>query len=333
MRLIAGLLVAALAGAAQIAPAQIAPAQTYQPPRTADGHPDLQGVWGTGFLTGLQRPPGVKELVVSGEAAKAGAREALTHIPSVVDPDSNFITDFQLAVVRGQTRTSLLVTPDDGQLPLTPKGAEAANRGDHQSETSFDNPEERDNWERCLIGGGQAPTRPQHGYVPMRIVQTPDAIVMMTEDVGGLRVIDMAGHAPPAALTSLEGYSAGRWEGDTLVVETTHMRGSDYRGMVDTTVLAGPKARVVERFTRVSDTELVEQFTVEDPDYYARPWLAEFSMTRTDKPMYEYACHESNYALTNILRAARRGLQDKPAAAPEPVKANAPSKPASKKKP
>jgi hypothetical protein len=328
MRLIVGLLVMTLASTLPLASAQ-----TWQPPRLADGHPDLQGTWGTGFFTTLQRPPGVKGLVVKGDDAKAMVKDALTHIPKVVDPDSNFIMDFQLAVVRGEARTSLIVSPDDGQLPLTPKGVEAANRGDHQWEASYDNPEERDNWERCVIGGGQAPTRPQHGYTPMQIVQTPDAIVMMTEDAGGLRVIDMTGHPPPAALTSLEGYSAGHWEGDTLVVETTHMRADNlYRGTVDTTVVVGPKAKVIERFTRVSDTELVEQFTVEDPDYYAKPWLAEFSMTRTDKPMYEYACHESNYALTNILRAARMGLQDK--AAPEPVKAppKAPPKSASKKK-
>lgn len=309
----------------------VAAAQTYQPPRTADGHPDLQGVWGTGFFTGLQRPPGVKELVVVGDTAKAMAKDALARVPQVVDPDANFITKFQLAVVRGQARTSLLVAPDDGQLPLNPRGVEASKHAEHQGKYAFDNPEERDNWERCLIGGGQAPTRPQNGYTPMQIVQTPGAIVMMTEDAGGLRVIDMAGHPPPDAVTSFEGYSAGHWEGDTLVVETTHMRADNiYRGTVDAMVLVGPKGRVIERFTRASDTELVEQFTVEDPDYYTKPWLAEFSMTRTDQPAYEYGCHESNYALTNILRAARLGLQDAPPAAKPALKAK--PKPASGKK-
>lgn len=312
-----------------------AAAQTYQPPRTADGHPDLQGTWGTGFFTTLQRPPGVKDLVVRGDAAKAMAKDALAHIPKVVDPDANFIQGFQLAVVKGESRTSLIVTPDDGQLPLTAKGAEVVKHIEDQWKHSYDNMEERDNWERCIIGGGQAPTRPQNGYTPMQIVQTPDSIVMMTEDVGGLRVIDMTGKLkPPAALVSHEGYSRGHWEGDTLVVETTNMRADDiYRGTVDTTIIVGPKSHVIERYTRVSDTELVEQFTVEDPDYYSKPWLAEFSHTRTDKPTYEYACHESNYALVNIFTAARIGRQNAPPAAEAKaaVKAPAKAKPKAKK--
>ena len=296
-------------------------AQSYEPPRTADGHPDLHGVWGTGFFTGLERPDGVKDLVVSSESAKKLAAEALGHVPQVVDPDANFIQHFQLAVVKGEARTSLLVIPADGKLPLTDAAKKTAKAVAEQTEYSFDNPEERDSWERCLIGGGQAPTRPQHGFVPMQIVQTRDAIVMMTEDVGGLRVIHMTGAPPPDALRSLEGYSAGRWEGDTLVVETTHLRPDDpFRWTVDAIVMVGPNSRVIERFTRVSDTELVEQFTVEDPGLYTTPWLAEFSMTRTDKPAYEYACHESNYALTNILVAARLGRQPRAAAAKGEVK-------------
>jgi hypothetical protein len=288
-------------------PAPALAQETYRPPRAADGHPDLQGVWATGFLTALERPDDIPDLIVPPEQAPALAAKFLSYTPDVVDPDANFITHFTLAVVRGTYRSSLLVEPRDGKLPFTPAALAAVARGQR---SSFDDPEERPTVERCLIGWGQAPMRPEHGFTPVQIVQTPDAIVIQTEDVGGLRIIHMTGDPPPNAVRSYEGWSRGRWEGETLVVETTHLRADDpLREHFDRPIIVGPNSRIIERFTRLSDTELLEQFTVEDPTLYTRPWMAEFSLTLTDKPSYEYACHEANYSLTGILTAARLGRQ------------------------
>jgi len=288
-------------------------AEPYHPPRTADGHPDLQGVWATAFMTGLERPDDVKELVLAPKEAAELSKRFHGYVPQVVDPDANFIGDFTLAVVKGGYRSSLIVDPGDGKLPLTAASKEAVAKFNKAPETTFDNPEERDSWERCIIGGGQAPMRPEHGFTPVQIVQTPEAIVIMIEDVGGLRIVNMTGSPPPNAVRSREGYSAGHWEGDTLVIETTHFMPIDrFRSTVDTALILGPQSKVIERYTRVSDTELLEQFTIEDPTLYTKPWLAEYSLTRSDKKTYEYACHEHNYSLTNVLRAARLGRQDKP---------------------
>ena len=301
----------AFIAAASIQAAAAAEAQsTYQPPRTANGRPDLQGVWATAFLTGLERPDDVKDLVLAPKEAEQLAARFLTYTPEVVDPDANFGTDFKLAVVRGGYRSSLLIEPADGKIPLSAHALTLTANYQKLNDNGFDNPEERPNIERCIIGWGQAPLRPEHGFVPNQIVQTPDAIVLMTEDVGGLRIVHMTGKPPPDAMRSYEGYSAGHWEGDTLVIETTHLRRDDpIREMVDRAIVAGPDSKIIERLTRVSETELLAQFTIEDPKLYARPWLAEFSLTLSNKPTYEYACHEANYALHNILRAGRLGKQ------------------------
>jgi hypothetical protein len=309
--LIATGLAPTLAPTLALAEAQTPPA--YHSPRTLDDRPDLQGVWASAFLTGLERPDDVKQLVLTPAAARQLAGQLLTHVPDVVDPDANFGTDYTLAIVRGGYRSSLLIDPPNGKMPFSASALAAVARGQERNDHAFDNPEERPTVERCVIGGGQAPLRPQHGFTPTQIIQSREAIVLMTEDVGGARIVHMTGSPPPDALRSYDGYSAGHWDGDTLIVETTHLRRDDpYRDTVDRTVLVGPNSRIIERFTRLSDTELLEQFTVEDSELYTRPWLAEFSLTRSAKPTFEYACHEANYALTNMLRAARLGRQEAP---------------------
>ena len=306
--------IAALIAAGLVLTLAHAAAQTpgaYHPPRTSDGRPDLQGVWASAFLTGLERPEDVKDLVLAPAAARQLARKFLSFTPIVVDPDANFGTDYQLAIVRGSFRSSLLIDPPNGRMPFSALALAAVARGQDRNDHAFDNPEERPTVERCVVGGGQAPLRPEHGFTPTQIIQSREAIVLMTEDVGGPRIVHLTGAPPPAALRSYEGYSAGHWDGDTLVVETTHLRRDDpYRDTVDRTVLVGPNSRIIERFTRLSDTELLEQFTVEDTDLYTQPWLAEFSLTFSPQPTFEYACHEANYALTNMLRAARLGRQE-----------------------
>ena len=149
-----------------------------------------------------------------------------------------------------------------------------------------------------------------------RVVQTEDALVVWSEAGGETRIIRIGGAHASQALTSFAGDSIGRWEGDTLVVETTHMRAEDpYRLLAEGRPIAvGASSRVIERFTRLSGDELLYQFTVEDPALYASPWMAEYVMrTGTDRA-YEFACHEGNYALANILRGAREAEQRKASA-------------------
>ena len=224
--------------------------------------------------------------------------------------------------MRGEYRSSLLVQPADGQMPYTQKGLKLVERADWMDSLADDNPEERTTFDRCLAGLGQPPIRQIPAMVPNTFLQTPREIVILTEDVASLRVIHLDGTPPPpAALTSYEGFSSGHWEGDTLVVETTHIRADDpIRGGFGRPVLVEPDSKLTERFTRVSPTELNYQYTVEDPDLYTAPWLAEYSFRLQDTTFYEYACHEGNYSMTNILLAGREGDKRDAAKAKKPAK-------------
>jgi hypothetical protein len=293
---------------AATAPAALAQ-EPYQPPRTVDGRPDFSGTWGASFMTLLERPGFLKTLVLTEEEARKAVELLTKGTPDLVDPDF-FVQDIKsVAQVRGEYRSSLLVLPADGQMPYTEKGIKLTERADWMDTQADDNPEERTTFDRCLAGLGQPPIRQIPAMVPNTVLQTPREIVILTEDVGSLRVIHTDGSPPPpAAMTSYEGWSAGRWEGDTLVVETTHIRADDpFRGGFGRPVLVEPDSKLTERFTRVSPTELLYQFTVEDSDLYTAPWLAEYSFTLLDTTFYEYACHEANYSMVNILLGGRQG--------------------------
>jgi hypothetical protein len=302
----------ALAAVLAASPIAAAQAPVYSAPRLSDGRPDLQGVWGASFVTPLERPDGVKDLVLSPEQARDFSAKALANIPDLIDPDFFVQNISAVASVKGTLRSSVLIKPDDGQLPFTEKGAKLAQRFFELEDYAFDNPEERPNYERCIAGQGQAPIRQLPAFIPNVIVQTPDAIALVTEDVASLRIIHISRQPPPSVVRSHEGWSAGRWEGDTLVVETTHTHADDiYRGLLGRPILVEADSKVIERFTRFSPTELHYEFTVEDADLYAKPWLAEYVFILSDKPSYEYACHEANYSIVNALVAARLGRQTK----------------------
>ncbi len=294
--------------AVTIAPAALAQ-QAYQPPRAADGNPDLSGTWGASFMTLLERPPFLKTLVLTPEEARDAAQKLVKGTPDLIDPDFFIQNISTVSQVRGEYRSSLLVLPADGQMPYTEKGLKLAEHADWMDSLADDNPEERTTFDRCLAGLGQPPIRQIPAMVPNTFIQTPREIVILTEDVASLRIIHTDGAAPPPpAMTSYEGWSAGHWEGDTLVVETTHIRADDpVRGGFGRPILVEPDSKLTERFTRVSPTELVYQFTVDDPDLYTAPWLAEYSFILRDTTFYEYACHEANYSLTNILLGGREG--------------------------
>jgi hypothetical protein len=277
----------------------------YTVPRTEHGHPDFQGVWATSFLTTLERPGGVTDLVVTPEQARTVAGAIRAKIPAVIDPDVQLHDIQQLAMVKGEYRTSVIVDPADGRMPFTQKGLELAAWVEARN-NKYDDPEQRPLAERCLENLAYAPIRTLRVTLPRQIVQTRDSVVISPEDSAGARVIRLGGEAPPDALRSIGGYSSGRWEKDTLVVETTHLRAIDpARNVAGRPLLLSRRSKVTERFTRVSPTELFYRFTVEDDEMYTRPWSGEFSMTRFDQPIYEYACHEANYSLANILRGGR----------------------------
>ena len=298
-----------LALLASLAAAASAPAQQvrrYTVPRTEHGHPDFQGVWATGFITMLERPPGVEDLVATPEQARALAAMIRTKLPALIDPDVQISDIKQLAMVKGEYRTSTIVEPKDGRMPFTQAGTDLAARIGVRNSQSFDDPEQRPLSERCMESLAYAPIRSVPVFLPLQIVQTRDHVVIFSEGPVGLRLIHLGGQPPPDSLRTDAGYSVGHWNGDTLVVQTTHLRAEDQaRDVIGRPLLLSRQTRITERFTRVSPTELLYQFTVEDGELYTQPWTGEFSLTRHDGRMYEYACHEGNYSLPNALRGGQ----------------------------
>ena len=290
----------------------------YKVPRTEHGHPDFQGIWATAFLTMLERLPGVEGLVATPEQAEKLVAAIRGKMSGLVDPDV-FVHDIkQLVMVKGQYRTSIIVDPADGRLPYTKAGLELLAKISARNDQQFDNPEDRPFSERCLENLGYPPIRTVPVFLPRQIVQTADYFVISNEDVAGSRLIRLKGGSMPDSMRSIGGYSVGRWEGDTLVVRTTNLRTDDpARTLAGRPLLLGPDTRITEWFTRVSDTELVYRYTVEDASLYTQPWTGEFSMTRFDVKTFEYGCHEGNYSLANALRGGRAEAARKQASSPQ----------------
>ena len=278
----------------------------YQVSRTEYNEPDLQGIWSTRFNTMLERPEGVP-LVLPPEQAAGFAQVVYQNIGDNTDPDIDSFGAPILVKVKGEFRSSVVVYPENGVLPYNALGLEMSNYSYFKGETGFDHPEQRPGVERCLESWGSPPMRAFPYMLYHGIVQTPGKIAIVSEDNSLTRVIHMDGQQIPAALTSLQGHSVGHWEGDTLVVETTHFRPDmPARATIRRPMLISGEARVSERFTRVSETELFYQYTVDDPVYYTEPWRGEFSFTLdAEGHIYEYACHEGNYSMVGALRGAR----------------------------
>jgi len=304
-------LVAAMLFAAPLAMAQVAIAQTAEIPRTADGRPDLQGIWFSGYMAPLERPDVFETLIIP-QAEKAAAIAKMSDWYSegeVYDPeaDVNPVAP-ALLEIDGQLRSSLIVTPADGKLPLTALASAVfdAPRPD------YDQHDDRPPSERCLGGLAQAPLSAVHLPIPLRIVQTPHALAFAAEDFNPARIITMSDGVPSDALRSPDGYSRGRWDGDTLIIETSHFATPSPPGGViwRTSAPVTADSRVIERFRMTSADSIHYQFTVEDPSLFKEPWLAEFVLRRTEMGFFEYACNEGNHAITNVLTAARLGLQE-----------------------
>src|SRR5215467_13989773 len=289
--------------------------------RTPDGKPDLQGVWDFRTITPLERPRelGTKAFFTEAEAAAWEKDEnrrlnrdlidpevgGLMYPPGGVVPYNEFWYDRGDKVV-GTRRTSLIVDPPDGRLPaLTPDGkvkAEAralAGRETQLGRPKADSWEDRPLQERCIMGLNAGPPMTPGAYNNnVQLSQTPEYVVILTEMVHDARIVPMDGR-PFLNIPQWKGESRGRWEGDTLVVETKNFKRE--------TSLPGSSAstHLIERFTRSDANTLLYEFTVNDPSTWTRPWTAVVPMVRSEDPIYEYACHEANYALPGILGGAR----------------------------
>lgn len=287
--------------------------QAYGSPRNVYGAPDLSGVWNNNALTRLQRPAGLLPLVVRPADVADAERKLMTGYAPPSTPanvggtESEWWDAAHLARVGGEFRTSWLVEPDDGQLPYTAEGQRRRAVFDKAQIDSFDGPESRPvAGDRCLLPswGAMGPLMLNAPYnANYRFVQTRDQIAIMAENNSELRIIRIGAAHLPGQIRTWTGDSIGHWEKDTLVVETTNLRADAPLSQAPFFFTAG--ARVVERFTRVAPGALKHEFTVDDPTIFARPWRAEMAFVASDAALYEFACHEGNYAMTNVLAGAR----------------------------
>ncbi len=306
--------------AARTAPTTLPAPKTWTVSRTPWGHPDLQGIWSTATITPFERLAELsgKEFFTEKEAAefeqrtlkatnqdrRDGGAEA-----DVARAYNDFWWDRGTKVVPTR-RTSLVVDPVDGRLPTLT--AEAQRKQNARAEARkargpADFPEDRNLWERCITRGVPNVMLPQPYNNNYQVYQTPGHVVIIAEMIHDARIIPLDGRSHlPKNVRQWMGDPVGRWEGDTLVVETTNFTDkTNYRG-------SGENLRIVERFTRLADGILNYEVTVDDPTTFTKPWTAALPATRSDGEIYEYACHEANYGLEGILRGAR--AQEKVAA-------------------
>ena len=272
----------------------------WTPPTTPWGDPDLQGTWDYRTLTPLERPEDFADRRVATEEEAAeyelranAVRDARTTVHAVwwLDYGRELTSD---------RRTSLIVDPPDGRIPETTDAAKAraAARRQRAQRQPADGPTFRSLTERCItFGMPPLPGPYNNNYL---IIQTPDHVVLFSEMIHNTRIVPLDGRDHPADAVRLwSGAARGHWEGDTLVVVSTHFSPK-----------AAPRGataglRLEERFTRLGAETISYSATLTDPETWTRPWTFAMPMTRTDQPTYEYACHEGNYGLPNILHNAR----------------------------
>ena len=307
-----------------LAPMALAQAEPkYNPPKTSWGAPDLQGIFSTASLTTMTRAPGASGLIVSEEERnrllnkniytrvekeEATLSEAKLLTDGNPDRAYNFFwmdpgADF--GRINGQYRSSWIVEPANGQIPYTKAPTGRGTRPtDAAAEEEFadflsDNPEDRANSERCVWLTGPGPILVNALYNnTLQIVQTPDHVMILGEMVHDVRVISLKGERNPAGVPKWGGDSVGHYEGDTLVVETINVEPRQNS-------FISQKGKVTERFTRANDGQILYQFTVEDPTKYSQPWKGEMPLNVIKGGLYEYACHEGNYGMFNLLSGAR----------------------------
>jgi hypothetical protein len=285
--------------------AQLAPAHA-QLPRTPDGKPDFHGVWVTRWTTPLERMPDWKTLVISpseGEALTRAFHARLDAANPMGVPARDLVG---AVIVRGEVRSSLIVDPADGHLPLSEEGRARRSRTAANGVTGVDGPEQRSLTERCLMSGnGYAPFLTQPANNIRQVAQTKTHVIIFTEAFSQLRIIPLDGRTGPVLPRG--GSSKGSWDGDTLVVETTGFQpGDNLRNAgAGITFPISPQTRITERFSLTGPDEILYRFAIADPALYSQAWTAETVMARSADAMFEFACHEGDYSLAGILAGAR----------------------------
>ncbi len=286
-------------------------------PLTADGHPDLQGHWTNDTYTPLERPAELGDKATfTPEEAAAFFRAKVDELHGQAADDIHYddaIWQAENYAKVASLRTSLIVDPANGRLPPLSAAGEARlpQQRATQRAVSADSAASRSLGERCISWGNVGPPMMPPTYnANLQILQSKDLVVIRHEMMHDVRTIYMDGRPhPPPSIQWLAGHSVGRFEGETLVVETTNFTPlTNFRGSPQNTrqdIFASERMRVVERFSRTGDDSIHYSFTVEDPDTWVAPWSGEMDMRRTEGPIYEYACHEGNLGLANILSAAR----------------------------
>lgn len=285
----------------------------YVTPRTSFGAPDLEGVWSSLTATPLERPalfdgPATTEekaaafVASSPEAFQADTSDG---VGARVSEWWEFGT--HMTRINGEIRTSLIVDPQDGKMPYSEAGRARLRQLQADVFAKFDGPEARPATERCLAGGSGATGAPL--FVPRynanyQIVQTRDYLVLLMEAGREARIIRLNAPRLPPAMRRWMGDSVGRWEGDTLVVETAgFVPGDAFKPSAP--ILVSEAAHVTERFTRISEGDILYRYTVDDPETFTQAWTAEMILHTTTARMFEYACHEANYSLAGMLAGGR----------------------------
>jgi hypothetical protein len=295
--------------------------KAYTPPKTVDGQPDLQGVWDYRSLTPLQRPAEFADKATLTDAEIAAYEKTRAETANrdrrdggaaadVARAYNEFWWDYGRKIVGHQT--SLIVDPPDGKIPaMTADGQKRADaRRVFQTATareeggvgrSFDSWLDRPLGERCILWGVAGPPMTSGPYNNnVQIFQSKDWVVIFNEMIHEHRMIPLDRRAPLSKDVRLwQGDSRGHWDGNTLVVETTNF--NDKRNFQG----SSQDMRLIERFTRAADDTLIYEYTVDDPATFTKPWTARLPMTRNPEPIYEYACHEGNYALPHALEGER----------------------------
>jgi hypothetical protein len=290
-------------------------------PLAGDGHPDLQGIWTNVTLTPMQRPAQLANKATLTDAEATAYEKKDLEVNNIDNPEApllaragsaetggynNLFIDrgSQLARVDGVKRTSLIVDPPDGKIP--PITAEARDRNAALMKRGFDRYDtvkDRPLAERCILGFGSTsgpPMMPVLYNNTYQIVQNKDTVMILIEMVHDVRVIRMNGTHKPAGVRQWLGDSIGHWEGDTLVVDTTNF--TDQTRFAGT----GENLHVIERFQRAGADSILYKVTIDDPSTFTRQWTMEFPFVASKGPIFEYACHEGNYAMGDILGGARK---------------------------
>ena len=292
------------------------PGQAPRIPRLADGKPDMQGYWTNQTFTPLERPAQFKDKqFFSTEEAQAFARQRLEDVKDVprgeqVKSDADIHYDDGIWLLEhfekgAMLRTSIITDPADGRIPpLSPEGQKRAQAtaAARKLVGPFDSAQARGLSERCIYWAHEGPPLLPTGYNSnLQIVQAPGLFVVQPEMMPVARIVPLDGRpALDSTIRAYRGDSRGRWDGDTMVIETTnYSEKTAWRG-------SSRNLKVTERLTMTSPTRIRFQFTVEDPSTWTRAWSGEYEMVKIQGPLFEYACHEGNYQLPSILKGARR---------------------------